>query len=114
MSMRTRRTEAAYSRAKQDGSLRPLADEYHLREWKYWVLIDNRFPHDLHHTKNHLLVRKKTGSIYSLRLWEWAELLEIYHELKLEYDYLKLNFPSVISVPDYLHFHLMTLKDRYK
>lgn len=114
MSMRTRRTERAYRKAKRNGKLIPLAEEYRLREWKYWILVDNGYPHDRHHTRNHLLVRKRRGSIFSLRLWEWAELLEIYNEVKDDYDCAKLNFPSMISVPEYLHFHLLNLKDRYK
>ena len=115
MSLRTDATEADYTKAKQDGTLKPLVDEEALREWKYWKLIKNRFPHDRHHVESDLLVLKEQGlTFFTLTADQYAELRLIYTEIYKEYDYMKINFPSVISVPEFVHVHLLKLKEEYK
>lgn len=115
MTMRTPAMEAEYTVAKKNGSLVPLLDEPAIKEWQYWKLIANRFPHNRHHVRNDLLVLKEPAiNFFAVRPVAFVELQHIYAEVAADYDYMKINFPSVISVPDFVHVHLLTLKKEYK
>jgi len=115
MSLRTEVMEDRYRTAKYLKQLRPLNEETPIYRYKYWVVVHNRFPHDKHHVTNDMLVlRRKCSSILKMRPWEWWELRRIYREMSPKYDKIALNFPSMISVPEFVHFHLYVFKDKYK
>lgn len=115
MSLRTQKTEDAYRLAKYLHQLRPLNEERPIYNYKYLVVVDNRFPHDEHHVTNHCLVlRRKCDSYLRVRLWEWWEVRKIYIQLNMKYDKWSGNTPRMLSVMDFVHFHLYELKDQYK
>lgn len=115
MSLRTENTENLYRTAQYLKQLRPLNEERAVYEYKYWRVVRNRFPHDLHHTVNDLLVlKRKCPSILKLRPWELWELRRVYQDMSKLYDKVGLNLPTMISVPDFVHFHLYIFKDEYK
>ena len=114
MSLRTSATEKAYKTAQRNGTLIPLLQEPWLKEYKYWVIIDNRFPHDKHNTRNHMLVLKRNCRIGQVKKREWLELPKIYYLLGHKYDAIKLNLPSMISITDTVHMHLYNFKERNK
>lgn len=115
MSLRTKKTEDAYRLAKYLHQLRPLNEERPIYNYKYWVVVDNRFPHDQHHVTNHCLVlRRKCDSYLKIRIRELLEIPKIYKELNMKYDKIGINTPRMISVKDFVHCHLYELKDEYK
>lgn len=46
MTVRKPETEQAYQNAKATGDLEPLHLVKPIKEWDYWKLVANRFPHD--------------------------------------------------------------------
>lgn len=109
-SLRTRVTEAIYQQAKLDKTLRPLETEPRLKEWKYWFLIENRFPYDEVFKLSHMLVIKRdAGEIYDLTLTETHELLQIRKTLSQDYDAIMDNLPHRRSVTIRYHVHLVKM-----
>jgi diadenosine tetraphosphate (Ap4A) HIT family hydrolase len=84
-----------------------------IRDFNYWRIIENKFPYDTIAKTHHLLVPKQqTTSWLDIGLSESAELdLLIMYELPKEYDMILLNFPKAQSVKDWLHFHLIVVKE---
>lgn len=115
MTMRTEATEALYQEAKVSKILKSLTEEPAINEWKHWRLIDNRFPHDRHHDRHHLLVNTRgAAQFWELTPAAMTELQDILHNLNGQYDVVKYNFPAIQSVPTVCHLHLLNLKDEYK
>ena len=110
-SLRTRATEATYQQAKQDKTLRPLEDEPRLKEWKYWFLIENRFPYDdVFETSHMLVIKGPAQEVYDLTISESHELLQIRKTLKEDYDAIMDNLPHRRSVPTRYHVHIVKFK----
>lgn len=120
MTMRTEATEASYQLAKTSKNLKQLSEEPAINEWDYWRLIDNRFPHDRHHERHHLLVAKSWGTREAPKqFWDLTpaalhQLQTILQNLNGQYDVVKYNFPAIQSVPTVCHLHLLNLKPEYK
>lgn len=115
MSLRTKKTEFEYRFAKKQGTLKPINEERPIYQYKYWVVVYNRFSHDRHHITNHMLVlKRKCPSYLKVRVWEWYELRKIYKQLNMKYDKIGINTPRMLSVMDFVHFHLYEFKDKYK
>lgn len=116
MTLRTPVTERAYQDARAAGDLKPLAEEAPLREFELWKLVDNRFPHDRHHTLNHLVVLKRDCPVEHINMLEWEEFWRVIMPWANNsgYDYIKFNLASVRSVNHTPHLHLMTLKREFK
>jgi hypothetical protein len=112
------RTERAYSEAKASGTLIPLGDEQPIPEapeFKYWKVVDNRFPHDRHHDIHKLVVLKRDCDVSELSPDELYELhYGVIQWADDKYDYVKLNLSGLRSVKATPHFHLLTLKPEYK
>lgn len=110
-SLRTRKTEAIYQQAKLDKTLRPLETENRLKEWKYWFLIENRFPYDdVFETSHMLVLSREAASIYELTTSETHELLQIRSTLGEDYDAIMDNLPHRRSVPVRYHVHLVKFR----
>lgn len=115
MTMRTELAEAKYQEARLLNQLKPLREEPAINEWDHWRLIENRFPHDLHNTRHHLLVSKAPrAQFWNLSAPALKELQEILRNLNGQYDVVKYNFPAIQSVPQVCHLHLMNLKEEYR
>lgn len=115
MTARTEQMEAKYQKAKKDGTLVPLHLEKKLKEWEYWILIDNRFPHDKLNTRHHMVVLKRDcQDIWAITEPELAELYyKILKWADARYHYAKLNFAKLRSVNGILHIHLCDHKEEY-
>ena len=83
-----------------------------VKEFEYWVIIKNYFPHDAISEVNHLLITKRVTPLLWSNLTEdeIAEYWEIKEYVRESYDCLMENFPSIQSVPKHFHLHLMVLK----
>ena len=119
MTMRTPETEEKYRKAREDGTLKPLREEAKLAgapEFRCWTVIDNRFPHDRHHVRNHLVVLKWDIEIERVSM---TALEELWKEVmpwadRQGYDYIKVNLSNVRSIKGTPHVHLMELMPEYK
>lgn len=116
MSLRTPATEARYQAARASGQLRHLLGEPAVAEFRLWKVIDNRFPHDRHHTVNHLVVLKRDCPVENISTTEWEEFWKTIMPWANArgYDYIKFNLSNVRSVNATPHLHLMSLKQEYK
>lgn len=114
VSLRKRKDELAYARAKQNKSRRPLLNEPRLREWRYWALIDNDFPYTAAFKKHHMLIPKREVKENDLNSREREELKLIIEEVSKDYDCQLINFINKQSVRNHYHIHLLTYKDKRK
>lgn len=118
MSLRTRKTEIEYSRAKVAKTLVPLGSEAKIPEapdFQYWKIVANRFPHDQHHTHHVLVVLKRDCPVESVTLEEIEEMwYRILPWADDHFDYLKFNLRELRSIHATPHLHLLVLKEEYK
>lgn len=113
---RTIASEIRYQCAKILGELRPLDEEAVLREWKYWKLIENRFPYDMIFSVHHMLIPKRmVDHREKLTISEDLELKRIVNEFDYAgaYDAVMDNFKGRRSILGLYHVHLVKWhKDR--
>lgn len=115
MTMRLPEDEAKYTKAKQNNDLVPLFSEPAIREYKYWRIVDNRFPHTRIADTNHMIVLKREcPGLHKIHFLEWRELLKIVLEVRHDYDNFAYNLPSMSSVKTIPHAHLYKFKIGYK
>lgn len=115
MTMRLPEDEAKYTLAKQNNDLVPLFSEPPIRDFKYWRIVDNRFPHTRIADTNHMIVLKREcKSLMLIKPMEWVELLKIIIEVASDYDNFAYNLPSMSSVKTIPHAHLYRFKKGYK
>lgn len=115
MSMRTEEGEQKYDIAKKRADLVKLFDEEPVLDFKYWRIVENRFPHDRITTINHMIVLKREcRSILFIKPMEWVELLRVVIEVSSDYDTFTFNFPTMSSVKNIPHAHLYILKEELK
>jgi hypothetical protein len=111
MTMRLPSTEEAYQQAKPH--LIGLLNEPRLKEWKYWAVIENAYPHDKIADIDHLLILTRESAVTEIGLPEFIELQSILVEVQNGYDCTTFNFPSMRSVFNVPHLHLYKLKKEY-
>lgn len=112
-SMRRRKSEQAYQRAKQEGTLKPLQEEKHLHRWADWILIENRFPYDLVFKTHHLLIpTRKFADRTEMKRGERIALDAILASIGTEYEIIFENTPKQRSVKNLYHIHLANWKTR--
>lgn len=113
MSLRTTEGEQFYADQKMSNNLKALADEPSLIDYKYWRVINNRFPYNAVLAEHNLLIpRRVVAERAELNLQEVHELAEILDELKNNYDFVMENFPHKRSVLYHYHLHLGLYKDK--
>lgn len=111
LTLRHPATQRQYELAINRGHLKDLRDEEQIIGFRYFKIINNRFPHDRVAATHHLLVpRRKFNHWTMMNRHERKEFKKIDIYLSQHYDCIKLNYPSVISVPDVIHWHLYVLK----
>jgi diadenosine tetraphosphate (Ap4A) HIT family hydrolase len=109
--MKTLRTELSekiyqeYRDTKIDGYCPFCERDLFIREWKHWILIENRFPYDRVAEVSDLLALKKHKG--EMNDWERKELKKILEEIQGEYHAILMNFTHRQSLPKHLHFHLL-------
>lgn len=115
MTARTEAMERAYQDAKKRGDLVPLHEVLPLKEWYYWKLIPNAFPHDKLNVKHYMVVLKREADLWNLTNYEIYELWrEILPWLDDQYDYVKLNLQAMRSVANVPHLHVCIYKEEYR
>jgi diadenosine tetraphosphate (Ap4A) HIT family hydrolase len=84
------------------------------KEFKYWLIIENRFPYSLIAEGHHLLSTKRhIKCINELTNNEEIELKNILHQIntaQMDYDMISYNTPKRQSIPLHFHLHLIKLK----
>lgn len=110
---RTRETEQKY----QDFKLTPEAltcpfctKQMLIKEYKYWILLDNRFGYDARYKTSHMLAPKRHVLEEHFTLQEIQELLDIKKQIAGDYDIIQENLGSLKSRPDHAHLHLLIRK----
>lgn len=84
-----------------------------VKEFNHWVIIENEFPYDAIASVSHMIITKREIALdwQLLSKEEKEELNEIKETyLKQKYDVFWENFPSVQTVPQHFHIHLIVLK----
>lgn len=84
-----------------------------IKDFKYWVILENEFPYDAIATVSHMISPKREV------FFDWAlltkEELDEFNELKStyikeNYDVLWENLPSGQTIKAHFHLHLIVLK----
>lgn len=115
VTMRLPADEEKYTQAKLNNDLVPLFSEPPIKDYKYWRIVDNRFPHTRIADTNHMIVLKREcKSLMLIKPMEWVELLKIVVEVASDYDNFAYNLPSMSSVKTIPHAHLYKFKIGYK
>lgn len=114
MTARLPSTELAYQTAIKNGDVEPLHMVPAIKQWRYWKLIKNRFPHDKLNTRHNMIVLLRECSLWDIAPAELLELWLIFAEMDAEYDYIKINLKSLRSVHGIPHIHIADYKDEYK
>ena len=84
-----------------------------IKEFNYWLLLENDFPYDAIATMNHMIIPKRSFPfdcklLNKEELNEFQELREGY--IKDNYDVIYENLPSGQTIPASFHIHLLKLK----
>lgn len=109
--LRYQKSENKYTHAKLNNLLKDLRDEIAIKEFKYFKIIVAAYPHDRIAAVHHLLVPKRKINHWTKMNWkEKREFRKIDTVTSKEYDCIKLNYPSKITVPEIVHWHLYKLK----
>jgi diadenosine tetraphosphate (Ap4A) HIT family hydrolase len=111
--LRRRDDEIAYAKDKLAGNLERLYDAPSLSDFKYWRIIDNKYPYTVAYKTCHMLLPKRL--VATEDELTYAEIRELWR-LKEDvfaglYDQLVENMPRSRSVLDHYHIHLVTFYD---
>lgn len=80
-------------------------------EFKYWIILENRFPYDKIAETCHMLAPKRhVAREDDLNEDEKEELLKIKKEKVAFYDIIMQSTVSATSRPDHFHLHLLRYK----
>lgn len=113
VSLRTKKTEDIYQNylKTMDKSRCPFCKKSKIiKEYKYWIVVPNRFPYDAVAGKHNLLISKRhTGKEEELLVKEKRELDEIKKEIMHgnDYDYIQENVVGRRTVEPHYHIHLI-------
>jgi hypothetical protein len=98
--------------AKAPSDACPLCEREPLETFKFWKLIDNKFPYDRVAKTHHTLVTLRHVPETELSDEEKDELIEIKRGYANErYDYVLEATPKALSIPEHFHVHFMVIKD---
>ncbi len=111
MTLRKAGDEVVYRLALGSGQSKELIDEPRLMEWKYWALIDNKYPYTAAFKIHHLLIPKRAVAEKMLHENEKKELQIIFDQLGDLYDCRLVNFKHKQTKQSHFHIHLLTYKD---
>lgn len=109
MTLRTDETQARYDQDRAAGKLVPLKDIPSIRDFAYWRLIHNEYPHDKETDLHHMLVPMRVfPEMMDMNMNEWTELVELMTEiLNDKYDSFKVNTDKQRTIPDHFHVHCL-------
>ncbi len=116
--LRTTETHAKYMQFledKIDGKIPEKClfcdKELFVKEFEYWMILENRFPYDMLYETSHMLAPKRhVPSEMDLTINEMTELHVIKMEHLNDYDLLLENIGDRISIRDHFHLHMLRFK----
>jgi hypothetical protein len=81
-------------------------------DYQYWRIINNKFPYDSVAKVHHMLVPKRQfAHPIEINKMETVELDTIIATYLDDYDAIMLNLPKARTIPNWLHYHLLTFKN---
>jgi len=112
MSLRLPATEAKYQADIKAGRTQSLSEVPSLKEFEYWRIIPNKYPHDRIYRIHNMLVPKRVfPSLMNATKPERREYFQLLtSELINDYDCAVMNFPSQQSITNHFHTHLGVVK----
>lgn len=82
-----------------------------INKYKYWILVENKFPYDKISEYHHLLATiREVEEFEDLKKEEITELKNIFRKLEKNYSYISLNVRQKRSIRKHFHFHLIKIK----
>jgi hypothetical protein len=81
-----------------------------LKSYRYWKIIENKFPYDLIANEHHMLVPIRHATEEELEVDELMELAGIKHNLDPKYDCILEATNKNKSIPSHYHLHLLVIK----
>lgn len=79
-----------------------------IKEFKYWMVLENRFPYDKIAEISHMLAPKRhVSGEENLSTQEKDELLEIKKNHLENYSVIIESTPNATTRPDHYHLHLL-------
>lgn len=118
--LRTKETMERYMRVMKERKEKGIKsthfidyDRILVKEFKYWVIVENEFPYDAVATTSHMISTKREISLdwKMLNKEEKNEFEEIKNTYLVEhYDAIWENLPKGQTVPGHFHLHLIVLK----
>lgn len=80
-----------------------------IKEYDYWVIIENYFPYDkIAHTSHILITKRIVPFDWTLLTQEEVkELFYVKKDIGGKYSFLIENLPSIQSIPKHFHLHLL-------
>jgi diadenosine tetraphosphate (Ap4A) HIT family hydrolase len=121
--LREEKEEVAYARAREAGTLptcRYCVVKNVVREYEYFLIMENDFPYTRIAKINHMLSpRRHVASFYELNEAERSELEKIYVDIDRgaadgtlpPYDQIIKNTTRNMTIPGHVHLHLIQFKD---
>ena len=105
----TQKRYMEYLENEYDGHCIYCSKDHLVKEYDYWIIIENEFPYDKVWGKHHQLAPKRhIQNELSLTTYELMDLMMIKHKYeKGNYDAVRENFPDGKSLPEHLHYHLL-------
>ena len=101
-----------YAESRSPDDRCPLCAAETLVDFDHWRIIDNAFPYDEIAEVHHLLIPKAHISHREKNFMPiWGNFaMDIEKYVFASYDAVTLNCPAAQTVPDHMHFHLITYK----
>ena len=85
--------------------------ELFVKEFKHWIILENRFPYDMLYETSHMLATKRhVPTEMDLTINEMTELHIIKNEHLSNYDIILENIGDKISIRDHFHLHILRFK----
>jgi len=118
--LRTKETMDRYMKVMAERKEKGIKSEHfinyeHLlvKEFEYWVIIENEFPYDAVAKTSHMISTKRQvpldwNLLTSGEKMEFEKIRDTY--LKEHYDAIWENLPKTQTIPGHFHLHLIILR----
>lgn len=113
--MRTQKATDEYKAFRDSGGLDvgcALCSGVALKSFRFWKIMENRFPYDKIAAVHHMIVPLRHASEDEVNADEWQEWKEIKHAtVGKEYDFFVEATNKKKSIPSHFHIHLIVATD---
>jgi diadenosine tetraphosphate (Ap4A) HIT family hydrolase len=112
LSLRTKKSEEFYQKDVQQAGCFICGFDLLVKEYKKWVILENKYPYDAISNKHHLLCPKRhIATREEMTVDELDELKVIRKETGDLYDFEQWNYPRRQTHPIHFHYHLIKFKN---